>query len=490
MPSSQRLTATLLPLTLLSWVVLLVSTLLRASPSATTSLSALPDWVTLVAQAVFAAGVFMYYRLQPDPLRGTDFVGLFRRLVLGPGILASICVALHLLERFVQYQLPSSDRTFFAVIYTINLGLFILFLASTTYTWRSLVLFRSTGRLRREWELFEILLGGTLLFRLLGWDLPTPVSLLIVGGLAIFGVYLSGNQKWVAYLNRRQKWEVVFMQLAILLCMTIFVAYFVRIQYDPKLIAPEPQHAFLLLTVFFAAFYAVMGLFVTFFNLPTAGVFEQKREEILSLQRLTQLIQRGQTEEDVYSMLFDATVQTVEADAAWLDVEASDETYKGQRYHITEEQCTAIRGLLADYNLGHIEYLNNDLPNSSGFRSLGLPFGSLIVMPLRSAKRQYGALYMLKNQPQGFDRENLGILQTFTSQTILSIENLQLVAASIQNERVQEELKIASTVQESLIPKDLPIDNWFEISSHALAAKEVGAIFMTSCTCRVSAWLF
>jgi serine phosphatase RsbU (regulator of sigma subunit) len=84
---------------------------------------------------------------------------------------------------------------------------------------------------------------------------------------------------------------------------------------------------------------------------------------------------------------------------------------------------------------------------------------------------------MLKTQPQGFDRENLGILQTFTSQTILSIENLQLMAASIQNERVQEELKIASTVQESLIPKDLPIDNWFEISSHALAAKEVGGDF-------------
>ena len=85
---------------------------------------------------------------------------------------------------------------------------------------------------------------------------------------------------------------------------------------------------------------------------------------------------------------------------------------------------------------------------------------------------------MLKKQPQGFDRENLGILQTFTSQTILSIENLQLVAASIQNERVQEELKIASTVQESLIPKDLPIDNWFEISSHALGCKRGGGRFL------------
>ena len=101
----------------------------------------------------------------------------------------------------------------------------------------------------------------------------------------------------------------------------------------------------------------------------------------------------------------------------------------------------------------------------------------MIVMPLRSSKRQYGALYMLKEQRQGFDRENLSILQTFTSQTVLSIENLQLMQASIQNQLVQEELKIASSVQDSLIPKDLPIDNWFEISSHAQAAKEVGGDF-------------
>jgi sigma-B regulation protein RsbU (phosphoserine phosphatase) len=96
---------------------------------------------------------------------------------------------------------------------------------------------------------------------------------------------------------------------------------------------------------------------------------------------------------------------------------------------------------------------------------------------VRSTKRNYGTLYLLKRQRQGFDRENMSILQTFTSQTVLSIENLQLMARSIQNERVQEELKIASSVQDSLIPKNLPTDNWFEISSHALAAKEVGGDF-------------
>ncbi|QNE40604.1 SpoIIE family protein phosphatase [Hymenobacter sp. NBH84] len=473
----QKLQAVILPLTILSWLVLLYCTLLTASPELATQLGRPAPWLTLMSQALFAAGVFLYQRNRPDPLRGTDFTGLLRRLLLGPGILASVCVGLHLLERFIQAEAPTNDRVFFAVIYTINLALFIVFLASTNYTWRSLVLFRAPTHLRREWLWFELLLGGTLLFRLLNWAPTGLLAYPVMGGLALFGIYLSGNQKWVAYLNRRQKWEVVLLQAGLLLCMGVFVVYFLRIEHDPKLVAPAPQHAFLMLTVFFAAFYSLVGLLVTFFNLPTAGVFEQKREEILSLQRLTQLIQKGQTEKEIYSTLFDSAVQTVGADAAWLTLDTPTDGYSGKYFNIEQEQSAAIHSLLTDYNLGHIEYLNNDLDNSSGFRSLKLPFSSMIVMPLRSTKRRYGSLYMLKDQRHGFDRENLGILQTFTSQTVLSIENLQLLQASIENERVQEELKIASAVQDSLIPKTLPTDNWFEISSFALAAKEVGGDF-------------
>ncbi|TGE19814.1 PP2C family protein-serine/threonine phosphatase [Hymenobacter elongatus] len=477
MPFHQKLKAIILPFTLLSWLILLTSTLLHASPAAAARVGLPPEWVTLLAQAFFVLGVFLHQRSRPDPLRGTDFVGLLRQLVLGPGLLAAACVGLHLFERFVQYQQPGADRLLFAGVYTINLGLFIVFLAYANYAWRSLVLFRSTPRLRRDWVWFEILLGTTLLFRLFGWTPPAPVAYFILGGVAVFGFYMSGNQKWVAYLNRRQKWEVVFMQLTLLLCLGVFTLYFLRIGQDTQSVAPESQHSFLLLMVFFAGFYALAGLLVTFFNLPTVGVFEQKREEILGLQRLTQLIQKGQSEEEVYQMLFEAAIQTVEADAAWLDIETDEALHTGQRHVISEAHVEAIRTLLTDYNLGQIEYLNNDLPNSSGFRSLDLPYGSLIVMPMRSAKRHYGALYMLKEQRQSFDRENLSLLQTFTSQTVLSIENLQLVTASLQNERVKEELKIASSVQDSLIPKDLPIDDWFEIGSHALAAKEVGGDF-------------
>ncbi|SHI67071.1 Serine phosphatase RsbU, regulator of sigma subunit [Hymenobacter daecheongensis DSM 21074] len=478
MPFLQKLKPAILALTVLSWLALLISTLLHTDAAMATRFGVLPDWVTLAAQATFAVGVFMYQRERPHPLRGTDFVGLLRRLLLGPGLLAAAGLGLHLLERLLQPATAASNPAFFAVAYTINVGLFVVFVAYTTYTWRSLVFFRASPTIRSNWLWFELLLGGTLLLRLLNWPLPAPLAYGMVGALAVFGIYLSSNQKWVAYLNRRQKWEAGFLQLSLLLCLTVGATYFLRIAQDPLLVAPKPQAAFLLLMAGLAAFYALMALLVTLFNLPTAGIFEQKREEILSLQRLSQLIQKGQDEQEVYDMLFDAAVETVEADAAWLDVDGEGrEPVLSKSLNLRTEDISAIRSLLADYNLGHIEYLNNDLPNSSGFRDLDLRLGSLIVMPLRSAKRQYGSLYMLKEQTQGFDRENLGILQTFTTQTVLSIENLHLMASSLQNERVQEELKIASSVQDSLIPKNLPIDDWFEIGSHAAAAKEVGGDF-------------
>ncbi|MBX0291103.1 SpoIIE family protein phosphatase [Hymenobacter sp. HSC-4F20] len=474
----RKLNSFLLPFPILSWLGLLAGTLLYAHPGLVGSSVTLPTWVPLFLQAVFTLCVFVQERTTTDRLRGLDFTGLLRRLVLGPGLLATVCVGLHLAQRFLQHELPTTSSLAFTVVYTINVGLFVLLLARTTYAWRSLVLFRASTRLRHLWNWFEALLATTLLLRLLVAAPPYGLSMALLGVLASFGAYVSSHQKWVAYLSRRQKVDAVLLQVAVLLSMGIFVVYFLRVQREAHSVAPATQLSFLLLNAGFAGFYAIMGLLVTFFNLPTAGVFEQKREEILSLQRLTQLIQRGQTPEEVYRMFFDSAIQTVEADAAWLEVEATtEEEYTGQYYRVPPEQALAIRALLTDYNLGHIEYLNNDLPNSSGFRSLDLPYSSLIVMPLRSSKRQYGALYMLKEQAQGFDRENLSILQTFASQTVLSIENLQLVQASLDTQRVQDELKIASAVQDSLIPKNLPIDNWFEISSHALAATEVGGDF-------------
>ncbi|MBO2010498.1 SpoIIE family protein phosphatase [Siccationidurans soli] len=469
-----------MPFSLLSWVLLLLSALSHSGASPW--LGVWPEWSTQLTQGAFVLGIFLYYRYRSSPLQGQAFVRLLRGLLTGPGMLALACVGLHLLERLAKDQpVFSSNSLFFTCIYTLNLGLFVIFLARTNYAWRALVLFRSGQRLQREWTVFEVLLGFTLLFRLVGINPPNYIGIPIVVALGLYGIYLSGHQKWVAYLSQREKWRAVLLQAGLLLGVLIFVQYFRVTQADPQLIAPQPQYAFLLLTAFFSAFYALMGLMVTFFNLPISDIIEQRRSEILRLQRLTQIIQRGQTSAEVYGILLESAVQTVSADAAWLDLapgHAGAESAEATQYfNLSKPQVDELRTRLAAHDLPEGEFITNDLNMRAGFEGLPQHFRSLLQLPLRGLQFNYGMLYLLKLEPHTFDREDLSILQTFTSQAVLSIENLELVRTSLDNQRTQEELKISFQVQDSLIPKNLPTDNWFEISSHSLAAREVGGDF-------------
>jgi len=463
----------------LSWGLLLLGTLGRTQ--ALPGLAGWPRWGIVLAQAAFVLFVFLYQRAQPDPLRGQHFVGLLWRLVRGPGLLAVGALGLGLAGWAAAAAHPSvGGPALPAVVYTVNLGLFVAFLARTNYGWRALVLFKSSARLRSEWAWFEVLLGATLLLQLLNWHPPAPVNTVAFTALALFGAYLGTNQQWVAYLSREQKWQAVLYQVLLLLGLLVFVQYF-RLAHRDRL-APAPEDTFLVLMAFFAAFYSAMGLLVTFFNLPTARVHEQRRADILNIQRLTHIIQRGKSQPEIYQTLLDAAVDTAQADAAWLDIPAENlagEITSAAEYYFNVEpaQATHLRPLLADYRLDGFSFVNNNLTADSALAEVAAQYQSLALLPLHGPQHRYGTLYLLKRIPNGFDPEEVDVLRSFTDQTVLSLENLALATIALHNQRTQEELKIASEVQDSLIPKKLPTDDWFEISTHSLAAKEVGGDF-------------
>jgi sigma-B regulation protein RsbU (phosphoserine phosphatase) len=475
---SQRFLTFLLPFSILCWLLLLLSTLSHSG--AAPWLGTWPDWSAQLALAGFVLAIFLYYRHQPSPLRGQEFVRLLRRLFTGSGALVMGITGLQLLQWLLQ-ESPIASRLISSTIYTLSLGVFIVFLVQINYSWRSLVLFRSTPRLQREWTIFEVLLSVVLLLRLAGLNPPGYVGFPLVAVLGLYGVYLCGHQKWVAYLSQQDKWRVVLLQAGLLLEAVVALQYFRITTASPEFVAPQAETAFLLLAAYFAAFYGLIGLLVTFFNLPIANIIDQRRNEMLRLQRLTQIIQRGQTTNEVYHILLESAVQTVQADAAWLDldpghagVEPTDATLC---YNLQPAQADTLRARLALHEPPEGELITADLNTRPGFAGFPQELRSLLQMPLRGLQFNYGILYLLKVEPHTFNREDLSILQTFTSQAVLSIENLELVRTSLEIQRTQEELKIASQVQDSLIPKNLPTDNWFEISSHSLAAKEVGGDF-------------
>ncbi|KAA9338566.1 SpoIIE family protein phosphatase [Hymenobacter busanensis] len=475
-PFPRKLNSALLPGAALCWLAMLVGAVLRASPELAQQWGTVPDGALLGAHAGMTLFLFLHERNHLSRLRGTEFVALLRRLMMGAGLLAAAGAVVHFAAQALGLIPVASNTVPLNVLYVVNIGVTTFFLARAYNTWRSLVFFRATHTTRQRWYWFELLLGIALVLRLFIPGNALVYLAVPLLGLAILGVYLGSHQQWVAYISRKHRWAAVGLQLMALVVCVLLMVYFLSTQQDTTLVAPFGQRAFLLLMTAFSAFYSFVGLMVTFVTLPTATVFEQKREEILSMQRLAQFIQKGQSEQEVYSLLFDSAVQTVDADAAWLDLhEATANPALSHRIDATTSR--RICDLLTDYNIGHIDYLNNDLPNSAGFRALNLPYGSLIVMPLRTSQSHVGTLYLLKHNTQGFDRENLGLLQTFTGQTVVRIENLRLMEESLHNELVKEELKIASLVQESLIPKVLPADSWFEIRWHSQAAREVGGDF-------------
>lgn len=479
-----RLRFFLLAASALSWLLLLLSALSHTSAASVLG-GEWPRWPTLAAQALFMVSVFMYARQQPEPLRDQDFLVLLRSLVVGPGVLALAGAALFSLARVMSARAPGGSPLMATSIYVLNIGLFGFFVARAQHVWRALVLFKSPVGVRRAWPWFEVGLGLSLLPLLLdqGAGLSGLLNGALLAGMGLFGLFLSANQRWVAYLEPQQKWQAMGYEVAILGGLLLFLAYFRFASHDPQLVAPAAQHTFLLFSSCFAAFFAGAGLLITFFNLPTAGAYEQRRAEILSLQRLTQVIQRGQTAAEIYQALLSSTVQTTRADAAWLDVSPlvvgslPPPPQPEDLYQLPVAQAQALRDQLGQQGLLNLDFRSNNLSHQPALADLHLPYQSLVVLPLRTDANYYATLYLLKTEPRGFEQEDLNMLQAFTSQTVLSLENLQLAAQSLQNQRVQDELRIAAHVQESLIPKKLPTDDWFEISSHALAAKEVGGDF-------------
>ncbi|WP_239020901.1 GAF domain-containing SpoIIE family protein phosphatase [Pontibacter arcticus] len=463
---------------IISWALLLASILLsvESTRQAGTVKLVLP-YIDNLLIVVFIVAVFVSQRLSTESLKGIDFISYLWNLFSKAGVAAYLSVALYLGYRLSTSYANLSSPLLLHIVYHINFGMLVLFLAKAFYIWRQLLLYHKSRFLQIAWDWFELLLGATLLLTLLNFNYTSFIFLPLLALLGIYILFLCTNLKWVAFLNFNNKSRSLILLGAILLSCYIFARFFYQLSGSPELVIDYTDVGFLLLAMLFVGTYTLAAFLVSLFSLPTSSVFEQKSEDLLNFQRLSQSIQQGQSEAQVYDMLFESTIKAADASAAWFEVIRNSEPEVTHLLNINNEQTDRIRHLLLAYNIHNIDYINNNLDRNPGFRELLLPWKSLIILPIKSKKHLSGALYLLKDIEQGFDRETVNVLRTFTSQTILTIENLRLVTESLQNERYKEELKIATQVQESLIPKTFPADSWFEISTHSAAAKEVGGDF-------------
>jgi len=439
-----------------------------------------PRWLPRVMLDLYVICLFYYYKFKIEKDESLNFTDLLWKVFATGLVVTVISLSLRLFLNFLGSDKLLSNVLFADFIYQVNLGLFISFLMAAFTSWKRLILYQKSKWLIRLWIAFEITMFFVLIYDSLNITFTETLFQVILVGLGLMALVLSANMKWVAYLNFRQKWT----SLLLLLLAFFYLGYFMFTvtNASEKLAEQSPAfisfgtHVFNLALFIFVITYSTFSFLVIVFNLPTSSVFEQKLEESVNFQRISQSIQTEQSEESVYNILLESSVSSVFADAAWLEIKASGQD-RVFTYHISEKEAHDIQHHLKLNNVKGIldqgsEKTKNLSKHLASFK--GTRFRSLLAFPILVKGENIGMLALLKELPDGFTKEMTRIISSFANQAGISIENFRLLEEAFQNERYKEELKIAKTVQKSLLPNKLEHDRDFEISAFSQSADEVG----------------
>lgn len=447
----------------------------------------IPTWLPRVFLSLFILSLFYYYKYKIERDDILNFVDLLWR-VFATGLIATvISLSLRLIETLLGETVLTKNIVFIDLIYLINLPLMISFLLMAFPAWKRLITYHKSKWLVRLWNIFEYGLLITLLYKTLGFENVEWVNSSLLAFFVVLALVLSGNMKWVAYLNFRQKWTSL-----LLLLLTVFYLLYcfytntvlaetiskrlVEAGGSSQLFSDFRGNTFILSLMVFITIYSIFSFLVILFNLPTTSVFEQKLEEVVNFQRISQSIQTEQNEESVYNILLETSVSTVFADAAWLELKDNG-VNKIFTFKISDHEAADIvrhlnnnkvKGVL-DQGSDRTKNLSKHLSQLKGSR-----FRSILSFPIYVKGHDIGSLALLKELPEGFNKEMTKIVATFANQAGISIENFRLLEEALQNERYKEELKIAKTVQKSLLPEVLEKDDRFDIAAFSESADEVG----------------
>ena len=478
---AKAVTRLLFTVGVITWLALLLTDISIIFSSVNKIRPDIPLWLPGVILNLFILAVFYYYKFKVERDEVLNFIDLLWR-VFATGLVATvISLSLRLVEHLLNNGKLTSHAVFKDLIYMINLGLMMGFLLMAFTAWKRLILYQKSKWLLRLWAFFEIGLLLSLLLNSFNIELVQKLYGPLLGIFVVISLVLSGNMKWVAYLNFRQKWTGL-----LLLLLTIF--YLLYLLYTNSALteslgAISPNfthyryHIFILSVIVFVAMYSVFSFLVILFNLPTTSVFEQKLEEVVNFQRISQSIQTEQSEESVYNILLETSVSTVFADAAWLEIKATQIGHKLFTYKIADKEAYDIIDHLRTHNVkGILDQGSDKTKNlSKHLASLkGSRFRSILAFPIYVKNENIGTLALLKELPEGFNKEMTKIVSTFANQAGISVENFRLLEEALQNERYKEELKIAKMVQKSLLPAVLEKDDDFDIAAFSESADEVG----------------
>ncbi|MDA1267759.1 MAG: SpoIIE family protein phosphatase [Bacteroidetes bacterium] len=460
---------------ILVWLALLLVDLVRIFGTINNLDSGISEEVTWILEILFSIFVYLVYRHNFWKNRHSDFLTLIWRGTSTGLLAASAGLLTELIYLAFGDSKIGTDPFLKNVFYHINFAWTSAFLISTTLLWKHLILYQKNKQVVNQWQAFELSMLVALFFVFYNhnnFDYSFLFGLVI---LLVISILLAVNLKWIPYLNFKEKWKTLLFLFLIMLCAGVLFYRVLDSGNEGQLQINLTDNLFLIALFGFVFTYGLFSFLVTLFNLPTSSVFEQKLTEAINFQKLSQSIQPEESEEQVLDILLDSCISASFSDGAWIELNPKELFQVKNLLRFLDEPTQAmLTSLIPQEKQSWVHTSPADLPQPQTIRLSHANYKSALLVPLLINKSILARVVLIKEVKEGFNKEMISIIGTFARQACISVENHRLLNQAIENERYQEELKIAQRVQKALLPLHLDHPTSFDICAYSNTADEVG----------------
>ncbi|MGB2697342.1 MAG: GAF domain-containing SpoIIE family protein phosphatase [Candidatus Zixiibacteriota bacterium] len=121
--------------------------------------------------------------------------------------------------------------------------------------------------------------------------------------------------------------------------------------------------------------------------------------------------------------------------------------------------------------------LINDISSDARFAGISLESGKIkciLSVPLKVKNKMIGHISLFNKKGGDFNQEDLRLLSIIAIQSAQTIESARLYEEERKLADLEEDLKVAHQIQQSLLPKKNPSIEGLDIVGHSIPAKDVG----------------
>lgn len=400
---------------------------------------------------------------------------------------------------FLKNGAPASPRTLLLMLVASLVGFVVALFVLVRL--RDFVLWRRTPLAARFWRwLVAGLVVNALATEFVLPYVAEPWQTYLDTGMGIAVAALIGlnvvRLSWIVYLTFREK---LFTLITVLALVAVIVAINVKIApsadaadtvqrtFNTLVSGPFAERfspglaAFTKGILAFGMIYGLAAFLLLVFHLPTSTDFERREGGRMAFTEFSRLIGQAFNTQQLADAIVEASVKGGVADRAWLALvdETSLAPVVVAAENVPVEDAAKVvdaSAFLADLSPERLPVqLDEALADLRVRHRLGVPVGSLLAVPLVAREGDVlGMLFAARTEPFGFASDDRKALQGVAAQAALALDHARLFKSRVEKERLERELDIARSVQQRLLPQQLPQLPRVDLYASSVPALEVG----------------